>query len=71
VLEIIEAARRISGKPIPAKITGLRPGDPARLTASAQIAREALGWTAKYSDLDTLIRTSWNAYRKNKTPEKS
>jgi UDP-glucose 4-epimerase len=71
VLEIIEAARRISGKPIPAKITGRRPGDPARLTASAQFAREALGWTAKYSDLDTLIRTSWNAYRKNKTPEES
>jgi UDP-glucose 4-epimerase len=71
VLEIIEAARRISGKPIPAKITGRRPGDPAKLTASAQFARETLGWTAKYSDPDTLIRTSWNVYTKNKHQEES
>jgi UDP-glucose 4-epimerase len=65
VLEIIEAARRISGRPIPARITGRRPGDPARLTASARLARELLGWTAASSDLDTLIKTSWEAYRKS------
>jgi UDP-glucose 4-epimerase len=64
VLEIIEAARRISGRPIPARITGRRPGDPARLTASSGLARETLGWTAVHSDLDTLIKTSWEAYRK-------
>jgi UDP-glucose 4-epimerase len=66
VLEIVEAARKISGKPIPARITGRRPGDPAKLTASAQYARETLGWTAVHSDLDTLIRTSWKAYTKNR-----
>jgi UDP-glucose 4-epimerase len=65
VLEIIEAARRITSKPIPAKIVGRRAGDPAKLTASSKFAREALGWTAKYSDLDTLIKTSWAAYNKN------
>ncbi|MDR1957202.1 MAG: UDP-glucose 4-epimerase GalE [Treponema sp.] len=65
VLDIIQAARRISGKPIPARIVGRRPGDPAKLTASAQYARETLGWTAQYSDLDTLIRTSWEVYRKH------
>ncbi|MDR2111169.1 MAG: UDP-glucose 4-epimerase GalE, partial [Spirochaetaceae bacterium] len=63
-LEIIEAARRISGRPIPARITGRRPGDPAKLTASSGLARELLGWTAQYSDPDTLIRTTWEAYRK-------
>jgi UDP-glucose 4-epimerase len=62
VLEIIEAARRISGRPIPAKIVGRRPGDPAKLTASSKYAHEVLDWTAKYSDLDTLIRTTWEAY---------
>jgi UDP-glucose 4-epimerase len=63
VLEIIEAARRISGKPVPAKIAGRRPGDPAKLTASAQYAHQVLGWTAKYSDPETLIQSTWNAYR--------
>ncbi len=63
VLEIIEAARRISGQSIPMKIVGRRPGDPAKLTASAQRAKELLGWTAKYSDVDTLVRTSWEVYK--------
>jgi UDP-glucose 4-epimerase len=71
VLEIIEAARRVSGRAIPAKVTGRRPGDPAKLTASARLARELLGWTARYSDLETLIQTTWAAYAKNKAGGRS
>jgi UDP-glucose 4-epimerase len=62
VIDVIETARRVTGKTIPAKIVGRRPGDPARLTASAALAREVLGWTARYSDMETLIQTSWKAY---------
>jgi UDP-glucose 4-epimerase len=64
VKEVIEVARQITGKPIPAKIAGRRPGDPAKLTASSSLALELLGWKAKYSDLETLIITSWNTYQK-------
>jgi len=39
------------------------------LTASARRAKELLGWTAKYSDVDTLVRTSWEVY-KNKGKKK-
>jgi UDP-glucose 4-epimerase len=63
VLEIVEAARRITGKPIPAKIVGRRAGDPDKLTAASKKARELLNWAAKYSDLDTLIKTSWDVYQ--------
>ncbi len=63
VKEVLETARKITGKPIPAKITGRRPGDPAVLTASAAYARETLGWTARHSDMETLVRTSWNVYK--------
>lgn len=63
VLEVLETARNLTGRPIPAKITGRRPGDPAKLTASSSLAREVLGWQARHSDLETLIKTSWNAYR--------
>jgi UDP-glucose 4-epimerase len=66
VLEIVEAARRISGKAIPAVVTERRPGDPAKLTASARLARELLNWKAQYSDLNTLIKTTWEAYRRNR-----
>ena len=65
VLEVLEAARRITGEPIPSRIAGRRPGDPAKLTASAGLARSLLGWKAEHSDLDTLVRTSWDAYRKH------
>ena len=65
VKEIVEAARKITGKTIAAPITGRRPGDPARVTASSKLALELLGWKAKYSDVDTLIKTSWEAYRKS------
>ncbi|MHB9293909.1 UDP-glucose 4-epimerase [Hollandina sp. SP2] len=64
VLEILDAARRITGKPIPARITRRRQGDPGKLTASAHYAQEILGWTPRFSDLDTLVRTSWNVYCK-------
>jgi UDP-glucose 4-epimerase len=62
VMEVLETARRVTGKPIPARISGRRPGDPAKLTASAALARELLGWKAEHSDLEILVRTSWDAY---------
>ena len=64
VAEVIETARRITGKPIPVKMTGRRSGDPAKLYASSALARELLGWQARYSDMETLIKTSWKAYSK-------
>jgi UDP-glucose 4-epimerase len=63
VTEVLETARRVTGRPIPAKIVGRRSGDPAKLTASSALARELLGWEAKYSDMETLIKTSWNVYK--------
>ncbi|MDR1174842.1 MAG: UDP-glucose 4-epimerase GalE [Treponema sp.] len=63
VLEVIECAHKVTGKPIPVTITERRPGDPAKLTAGAAYALETLGWKAQYSDLETLIRTSWEIYK--------
>ena len=67
VLDIVEAARRITGKPIPVTMEGRRAGDPARLVASSAMAAEKLGWKAKYSGVDSLVETSWKVYaRKSK-----
>lgn len=63
VYEILETARRLSGKAIPALVEGRRPGDPARLVASSALAAETLGWKTRYSDVETLVGTSWNAYK--------
>jgi UDP-glucose 4-epimerase len=63
VLEMIEAARRLTGKPIPALFSPRRAGDPAELVATSAMAREVLGWVPQYSDLDTLVASTWNVYR--------
>ena len=63
VTEVLETARKITGKPIPAKIASRRPGDPAQLYSSASIARKLLDWEAKHSDMETLIKTSWGVYQ--------
>jgi UDP-glucose 4-epimerase len=65
VKEILDAARRITGQPIPAAIVGRRPGDPARLVSTAARAKQLLGWEAKYSDVDSLVATSWEVYRRH------
>ncbi len=65
VLEILQAARRITGRPIQASTVGRRPGDPAKLIASSAAAKQLLGWEAKYSDVDTIIATSWRVYEKH------
>jgi UDP-glucose 4-epimerase len=59
ILEVIEAARRVTGRPIAVKIDRARPGDPSRLIANAEKAHAVLGWQPKYPDLDTIIRTAW------------
>jgi len=62
VLQILEAARRITGRPIPEKRSARRAGDPAKLVASSAKAKALLGWNARYSDLDSLVATTWQAY---------
>ncbi|MBR6200386.1 MAG: UDP-glucose 4-epimerase GalE [Spirochaetales bacterium] len=63
VKELIEAARRITGKPIPAKDDARRAGDPASLYATSKKAKELLGWEPQFSDVDTLVSTTWNVYK--------
>ena len=62
VLEIVEAARRLTGREVPARVVARRPGDPSELYASSALARELLGWEARHSDVDTLVSTTWEAY---------
>lgn len=65
VMQIVEAARRITGKEIPAIISPRRPGDPAKLVATSTYAKKELGWSAKFSDLDTIISSTWKVYQAN------
>lgn len=57
--EIIEAARRVTGHPIPVSEEGRRPGDPATLIASSRKAMDILGWKPKYTNVEDIIATAW------------
>ena len=63
VKELIDAARKITGKEIPAEDAPRRPGDPASLYTTSKLAKELIGWEPKYSDVDTLVKTTWNVYK--------
>lgn len=59
VREVIDAARRISGREIPVRVGPRRPGDPAVLVASSdRIARE-LGFRPTLQDLNRIIESAW------------
>ena len=64
VIDVIDMTKKISGKEINYEIVERRPGDPAELYASSDLAYDALHWKPKYSDLKTLIESTWNVYNK-------
>jgi UDP-glucose 4-epimerase len=64
VKEIINAARTVTGHPIPAEIRGRRPGDPDSLVASSEKAFKVLGWKPKYETIESIIATAWNFHQK-------
>lgn len=60
VREIIDACREVTGHPIPEVIGQRRAGDPPELVADARLAKELLGWEAKYLDVKSIIETAWS-----------
>jgi len=59
VLEVVETARQVTGKEIPVEIQPRRAGDPSRLIAVADKAKNVLGWQPKYPDLKTIVESAW------------
>jgi UDP-glucose-4-epimerase GalE len=59
VMEVIHAARRITGCPIPVEIAAPRPGDSSTLIGSSRNALKDLGWRPLYPELEAIIQTAW------------
>ena len=60
VMQVIKAAREVTGHALPVQFEPRRPGDPARLVASARKAKSTLGWNPRYADLKTIIQHAWD-----------
>ena len=65
VKQVIEIARRITGKEIPARVVERRSGDPAVLISSSQKAMKDLGWMPQFPDLETMVETAWTWHKNN------
>ncbi|MFF5505507.1 UDP-glucose 4-epimerase GalE [Streptomyces roseolus] len=59
VREVVETVRKVTGHPIPEIAAERRPGDPAVLVASADTARERLGWIPSRPDLADVVADAW------------
>lgn len=59
VKEVVEVARKVTGHAIPAVIVERRAGDPARLIASSEKAREVLNWNPQHAELEEIISSAW------------
>ena len=66
VKEVIATAERISQCEIPVRIKPRRSGDPAVLVASAAKARGELGWNPNYTDLESIVESSWSWHLRHK-----
>jgi UDP-glucose 4-epimerase len=64
VLEVIRAAKKVTGIDFKVELTGRRPGDPEKLIADSGLIRSELGWAPQYRDLDEIITTAWNWEKK-------
>ena len=60
IKDIMKAAKRVTGKPCPARYEGRRAGDPAALYAANGKASEILGWKPQYTNIEDIIQTAWN-----------
>lgn len=65
VLEVIEAARAVTGKEISIEMQGRRAGDPSHLVADATKAQAILGWQPQHPDLEAIISSAWQSHVKH------
>lgn len=64
--QIIEMVEKVSGKPVKVRYEARRPGDADQLIADVTKIKTELGWTPKYSDLETIVRSAYQWHNKAK-----
>ncbi|MHC4179201.1 MAG: UDP-glucose 4-epimerase GalE [Planctomycetota bacterium] len=63
VKEVLDSARRVTGRETPVEYGPRRPGDPAVLFADARKIHNELGWSARYTEIDQIVDTAWSWFK--------
>ncbi len=58
ILDVLTTIKKVTGKEVPMAVMPRRPGDPPVLVASANMARQTLGFVPRFSDLETIVATA-------------
>ena len=66
VKEVVDTVSRVGGNRVPVIESPRRPGDPPELVAAPARARDVLGWTCQYPDIDTIVEHAWAWHRKHR-----
>ena len=63
VLSVIEKTEEVTGKAVQFEVVDRRNGDPDTIISISELANDLINWTPIHSDLDTLIRSTWQVYK--------
>ncbi len=63
--QVLEAARTVTGHPIPNNVGPRRAGDPAVLVASSALIKQELGWEPRHSDIETIVGSAWRWHQRH------
>jgi len=63
VRELVDAVGRVSGRTVPVTLSPRRDGDVAELVAQPALAADVLGWKARHTDFDAIVRSAWRWHR--------
>jgi UDP-glucose 4-epimerase len=63
VLQIMDAVRRVTGIAFTPELRERRPGDPARIVATGELAGRDLGWQMRH-DVDDMVATAWRSWQR-------
>jgi UDP-glucose 4-epimerase len=66
VKQVIDTARRVTGRDIPVTMGTRRPGDPAVLIASSERIIRELGWHPEHQRLEAIIESAWRWMEKHR-----
>ncbi len=64
VRQVIDIVRKVTGKEFKVEEGPRRPGDPDILIASSKKIRNVLGWKPEYAELETIVSTANNYYKR-------
>jgi len=63
VREVVRMVKKVSGIDFASPVALRRPGDAAETVAKVDKIKKEFGWKPRYSDLETIIKTSWNWHK--------